>query len=508
MSEQNMENPKTAREAQQRKEEKRSNRLYAIIGIVFVVVAAAAILSRANLGARFSPAAEIDGQKYSAGEVEFYYSSVYQSFMSNWSYMLEYLGLDSSRDPAEQTVSESAADLVGAEVGTSWKDYFLNESLKQMAIIQSGMKQAASEGFTFSDSVKAQCESAMDSLKGAATSSGMNAGQYLQAAYGSNVTEKIYQQEVTRIIQFSEYTAAYQKNLTYSDSDVQAAYQADTKLYDRVSYEGVAVNGTAPTVKDNDGNTVEPTEAESAAAMEAAKKAADEMLVAYKAGADLSKLAEADEKATYSKNPAATYYGTAVTEWLFDDARKANDSVVLESGSAYYVLVFHDRYLDQTPTIDVRHILVGLEDSELAITDEGYEEEEARLKAEALSAAEDILAQWKSGEATEASFAALAAEHSTDPGSASNGGLYTSVEPGQMIDTFNDWCFDTARKPGDTGVVETPYGAHVMYFVDHGDPIWKTTIENDLRAADYNEWMETLASNTSYSLSSGAKYVG
>ena len=55
--------PKTAREAQQRKQEKRSNTLYGIIAVVFVLVAAAAILYRSNIIPKMSTAATIDGEK-------------------------------------------------------------------------------------------------------------------------------------------------------------------------------------------------------------------------------------------------------------------------------------------------------------------------------------------------------------------------------------------------------------------------------------------------------------
>ncbi len=62
------------------------------------------------------------------------------------------------------------------------------------------------------------------------------------------------------------------------------------------------------------------------------------------------------------------------------------------------------------------------------------------------------------------SFAFLAAENSADTGSASNGGLYEEIYPGQTVDAFDAWCFDASRQPGDTDIVETQYGYHVMYF--------------------------------------------
>ena len=57
-----------------------------------------------------------------------------------------------------------------------------------------------------------------------------------------------------------------------------------------------------------------------------------------------------------------------------------------------------------------------------------------------------------------------------------------------MVTTFNDWCFDKSRKPGDTGIVETSYGVHVMYFVSTGDPMWKIEVETNLRAQKFEEW--------------------
>lgn len=121
---------------------------------------------------------------------------------------------------------------------------------------------------------------------------------------------------------------------------------------------------------------------------------------------------------------------------------------------------------DDTPySINVRHILIQPE-GEKAGTDENgtavYSEEqmaEARTKAQAL------LDQWKAGEATEESFAALVADNTADTGSASTGGLYENVTQGQMVTEFNDWCFDSARQPGETALVETTYGVHIMYFV-------------------------------------------
>ena len=127
------------------------------------------------------------------------------------------------------------------------------------------------------------------------------------------------------------------------------------------------------------------------------------------------------------------------------------------------------------PLVNVRHILVMPQEQD----ENGEYTDAAWIEAE--QKAQKILNEWQSGEATEDSFAALAGEYSEDPGSASNGGLYTDVYPGQMIDEFDAWCFDDARQAGDTAIVKTDYGYHIMYYVSQGEEIyWLETARGDM----------------------------
>lgn len=119
-------------------------------------------------------------------------------------------------------------------------------------------------------------------------------------------------------------------------------------------------------------------------------------------------------------------------------------------------------------TVNVRHILITpeatQEGEETVITDEAWNSAETKAQA--------ILDQWNAGKKTEESFAELANKESSDPGSNTNGGLYEAVREGQMVPEFNDWCFDGSRKVGDTGIVKTTYGYHIMYF-SGSQTIWQ-----------------------------------
>lgn len=117
----------------------------------------------------------------------------------------------------------------------------------------------------------------------------------------------------------------------------------------------------------------------------------------------------------------------------------------------------------ETYNVDIRHILIEPEGGTLSedgqTTVYSDEEWEACRKK-----AQEVLDTWKAGEATEDSFAALAKEYSAD-GNASQGGIYKGVAPGDMVETFDAWIFDESREFGNSGLVKTQFGYHVMFFV-------------------------------------------
>ena len=141
--------------------------------------------------------------------------------------------------------------------------------------------------------------------------------------------------------------------------------------------------------------------------------------------------------------------------------------------------------------VSVRHILVMPEGGTTG--DDGtttYSDEEW-VACE--KNAQKILDEWLAGDATEDSFAALAEEKSEDPGSSTNGGLYENVAKGQMVEPFEDWCFDETRAAGDYGLVKTKYGYHVMYFVGQSDETYREyLVKNDLTSEDYTNWYNAL----------------
>ena len=171
-----------------------------------------------------------------------------------------------------------------------------------------------------------------------------------------------------------------------------------------------------------------------------------------------------------------TYY-TAVNYYknvLYGESANALTDAEVE---AYYdenAQSYIDQGVTKVNNVSVRHILIQPEGK----NDDGTYTDEAWAEAE--KKANDLLTEWQNGEHTEDSFAFMAAENSQDPGSVENGGLYEDIYPGKMVDEFDAWCFDPARQPGDTGIVKTSYGYHIMYFSSTGEhAYWYVRAEED-----------------------------
>ena len=124
---------------------------------------------------------------------------------------------------------------------------------------------------------------------------------------------------------------------------------------------------------------------------------------------------------------------------------------------------------------DVRHILIMPEGD----TEDDWEN--CRVEAQAL------LDEFLSGDATEEIFAEMAKEHSEDGGSKANGGVYMQLtESTNFVEEFKNWYLDESRQPGDTGLVKSMHGYHVMYYSGK-EPVWVFETNNMLVADKMEE---------------------
>ncbi len=133
---------------------------------------------------------------------------------------------------------------------------------------------------------------------------------------------------------------------------------------------------------------------------------------------------------------------------------------------------------------NVRHILIQPEGGETDEEGNTVYTEEAWTACQ--TEAQKILDQWLEGDANEETFAQMANQYSEDPGSNTNGGIYTQVQEGQMVEEFDYWLFYEDHKYGDYGLVKTSFGYHIMFFVSV-DEIWAVETENQMISEQIEE---------------------
>jgi len=436
---------------QEAAEARRSAILYRVVGAVCVVLVAFLLVWNTGLIQRSAAAVTMNGVKYTVADVQYYYNSLVNQY-----------GLGSS--------------------SASMKDYLLPSALDYLKSDAALAAKAEAEGYTMSEEARSYLDSQIEYLEGLD-----NRKDFIRNYYGSYMTYEKLVSLLERQTLASDYRSNYLSSLEYSTADLQNYYKENKDTMDTYTLSQFVLQARADST---DGMTEEEKTAALDAAKAEMKAVAEEIQRKLEAGEDPAALSEEYADQLYSCQVSDSQVGSSVnsayTEWAYDSARKAGDVTLAEydSGTAYnyYVVLFEGRQRDETPTDNVRHIL---------IQPEGGSEATDEQKAAAKSQAEELLAQWKAGEATEDSFAALAQENSADSGSASNGGLISNITPdSSYVESFRDWAVDPARQVGDTGLVESDYGWHIMYYAGAGDPVWKQTAQSALTNQDYSAWLE------------------
>ena len=468
----------------------------AVILVIALVVGVKQTITNSGIREKNTTALTVGGHELNSVEMNYFFMDAVNNFYSNYGSYASMFGLDVTKPLNEQFVDE--------EAGLTWADDFMTSAKDSAASTYAMVDAAAAAGFSLPEEARAELDSQLATLDLYATMYGYsNADAYLKAMYGTGASRKTYESYCEKQMLASAFYNNYAESLTYEDADLRAAEAENFGAYSSYSYNSYYLatsrfltGGTT----DSEGNTTYSDEekAASVAAAEAAAKALTGKEITDAAALDAAiaalEINGGSGSSTYNENTLYSSLNASFQDWMADSSRKAGDVAYFPSTSGdtvsgYYVVMFQDSNDNNFAMKNVRHILVA--PSHDHAEDETHEDGEtysAEELAAAKATADEILASWKAGEATEESFAALANEKSAD-GDGVSGGLYENIYPGQMVPAFNDWCYDAARKTGDTDIVETEYGYHVMYFVGDSEMSYRDyQIENELRSNALNEW--------------------
>ena len=421
------------------------------------------------------------------------FTNSYTNFIQ---YYASYYSYDTSKSSKEQYYDE--------ENKVTWYDTFIESAeseIKQLLVL---CEAALKEGMELDDTDKKSIDENMEAMKSAAAEAEQSFEEYLAKNFGEGLTEEDVRTYIEETALAQKYYNKLYNSFQYTDKQYEDTYSENKETYQYVDF--LRFTFGYGTVESSDSSvTVDEQQKTKAKAYadDLAKCKTQEEFKEYitqylnenhdyvnisTESSDGSEPTEEDyqkaieEQVASSLNEKYAYEATSdAGKWLFDSGRKENDTYIFEGTSSYtVVMMVKTPYRDESVNKNVRHIL---------FTADTYGSD-----ANAKKKADEVYKEWQEGDATEESFSKLATQYNadSDPSSSASGGLYENVYRGQMVTEFNDWLFDANRQPGDTGIVKTTYGYHIMYYVGDSMASWKSSVDTVMRRNDYTTKYEEL----------------
>ena len=456
---------KMQRRKELKEKEAREDRISRIVGIVVVaaLVCLVASFPIRNYLTLNGTHIKINGEPVTRVEFDYYYHLAVNSYINQYGPYLSYFGLDVNRDLASQMYSETL----------TWKDYFEEQTVESLKKSKGLVREAESAGFSYDTTEDYRVY--MENMENAATETGTTMKQYVKDFFGAYATEARLKPYIEESLLADAYVQHLSEEKTPSQEQIEEYYDGHQEDFDSVDYRVSTVNAELPTEpteladpaeESSEGEegtegesgteaAYDPSEAEIAAAMEKAKAEADKLAASVMTDGEMHE---------NTRKSSVTYL---LTDWLFAEERKAGDTTVIEdtNGHRYYVVGFEKRYRDEKPTAAIR-VTVTTEDNGQAILDE-----------------------WKAGEATEESFAAICDKYNNPEITSLKGGLLENAVPSSQPEALGAWLEDPARKEGDTAVIsqEGEEYTYVVYYVKPGEARWILEIRNTLLTESLTE---------------------
>ncbi len=411
-------------------------------------------------------------------QAQYYYG---EQYIAN---LVQQYQFDPTKPYKDQQCPESVYD------GTFY-DYFFESAKNYLKENAALCNYAVENGAVLTEEELKECA---DNAKNYADSAIQNFGS-LTAAYGDALgltTEDVLRKTIENEMLAKKGQEHFSENAALTQEDFDERYKADPNKFSVVSYLSYTIDGNNTTMTEDDVKTY---------ADELAATTTPEDFAAYVDNFYNNVLnAGTGEKTEYT---AETLLHKNISysdekesyKWMFDEASVGECYEEFgENGlSCTVFMLASEPHLNDYTSKTVRHILFSIDNYTSDV--------------ECKTAADSVYREYLN-DPTEENFAALANKYSADPDvetdeagnvtgqkeEKTSGGIYENIQRDQMVKEFEDWCFDESREPGDTGIVKTKYGYHIMYFVGDGERVNSGTdkIKNEIMRERFEEYMNGL----------------
>ncbi|MCH5190573.1 MAG: peptidylprolyl isomerase [Oscillospiraceae bacterium] len=451
---------------------------------------------------------------FTLAEYNYYYYTTWYQFMNTaYQYDTYYgagigisaLGFDYQKSPDKQDYLDdysAATGLTVEELGIenpTWSDVFKYATVNQIIQIKFGVQKAEEAGLSLTDDEIAEIDKSIETTRATAKKGDYSLSRFLHVNYGKGISEKLFRQIQLDSALASKYFTKLQEDTqnAVTDEQINERYNADKDAYNVADIRLYTFTTTADknATKDEIAKAQAETKAKADAFLQAVTDEESFIAQAKTAilAADSKSTTDPDTSTKKGSQSFATLNVTSeeLAKWVFDAARAVGDKTVIETSDGTYAVVLMTALPHKDTSIsahNVRHILVAFPMDDDGKVKEIKDEDKTEYYDEAKAILDEYLKN-----PTEENFAALAKKESDDTGSATNGGLIEGITPtSSYVKNFLDWSVDESRKVGDTDIVETEYGYHVMYYSSAEGETWYVNIKNEIFSENYNAVFDEL----------------
>ncbi len=474
-------------DGQKKKIESRSTgKKVALIAVAVIVVLAIAVWIIASTGllTRYSVALTVNDKKVTAGQVNMYFANYAASQQWGMAFTEEFQNM------LDQKSQVSASGTL--------RDDLINSVIPGVVYAMAILDDMEKSDFELTEEQQEEIDGMLENLEFQITQlalqNGTTLASFLKMYFGPGVNMKMVKQDFVNSMMISYYNEYLAEKADLSDAEISKYYEEHKDELDVYSYNSYQfkLDVEEDATEDEKLEALLKLKADAGAALAEIKNSSFVEAVKKFVSEDEVKKLEEDPDSVLQKDVVGSELTGQIAEFMKDSARKAGDVKLIEGADMMTLVQFVGREKDDSrPFYSVRHILIANDQDETSdapvLTDE-------ELKKEA----ERVLDEYKAGDMTEESFGELAKKYSKDTGSAAQGGLYADMDEEyqeRLVKEFRDWFRETPRKPGETGIVKTTFGYHIMFFVEHSDEkALDRTIKDVLKSAFVDEWNERVHS--------------
>ena len=464
--------------------------------IIAIVIAILAVLgvryyTMPNSDEKMNPgnvALTVGDTPVSIGMYNYYYTCISNNYISYASY--GQYDLDTTKDFSKQKTTDEDGNTV------TWAQLFVNSTIDQIQYITSYYEEAEKAGVTLTKEQKTTINENLDSIKESASQSDLSVDEYISSTYGEYCGYATLKKMLEQCYIAENYYQQKQVEDKVSDKDAKAYYSKHKEefmcvpmAYLQLSYDSSDEKEKEKTVKQANELAAKIKDRDSLKKLipQVYKDTVQQYLDAGYFGSEKECIAFFAESSEADVTKDSESFSEDIVKWLYNDSVKKNTCKTFvddESGIVYIVLKLDGPTLMDDEVYSVRHILImpgsdEKEEEEASDIDVESEEEEKDVEytddqwKKAEEKANEVYDEFKKGDKTEYSFAKLAEEYSEDTASTSAGsngsvygGLCQGTEIGKMVEPFESWSIDKSRKYGDTDIIKSEFGYHIMYFIE------------------------------------------